>query len=124
MEMWEYVRRLLAGATGGNQSFTPGLIAGTYFRDLIAQNLDTKHPIHEFSDLADLFSEQLQDEGFISPAGVRPGPAVILGAMERTQLGDQLLEALSRRGGVAFFEGVQAEIDCAAVQRLLHQLDS
>ncbi|WP_285374252.1 hypothetical protein [Pseudomonas sp. lyk4-TYG-107] len=124
MEMWEYVRRLLAGATGENQSFMPGLIAGAYFRDLIAQNLDTKHPIHEFSDLADLFSEQLQDEGFIRPAGVRSGPAAILGARERTQLGDQLLEALSRRGGVNFFEGAQADINGAAVLRLLHQLDS
>ena len=119
MEMWEYVRRLLAGATGGNQSFFPGLIAGTYFRDLRGANIDPKYPIHEFSDLADLFAEQLQNEGMMRPAGVRSGPPAILGAMERTELGNQLLEALSRHGGVAFFEEAQAEIDSATVRRLL-----
>jgi hypothetical protein len=86
MEMWELVRRLIGGANGGGQSFTPGLIGDLYRRDLVAAKQEIGFTYQEVLDLADCLSEQMQEEGLIRPAGVRGRGAAILGAMERTNL--------------------------------------
>jgi len=102
----------------------PGLIANTYYRDLLKSGLDTRHPIHEFTDLGDFFSAKMLEAGLMLPAGVRGGGAAIIGAMERTDLGEELYDALNQRGGVQLFESMQAEIDAGEIERLLHQLNS
>lgn len=124
MEMWELVRRLIAGANGGGQSFSPSLIANLYHSDLVAARQEIGLTYQEVLDLADCLSEQMQEEGLIRPAGVRGGGMAILGAMERTELGEELYETLGGRGIVSFFEGMLAEVDAGEIRRLLHQLNS
>ncbi|MGY4816335.1 hypothetical protein ACVNP3_10390 [Pseudomonas chlororaphis subsp. piscium] len=67
MEMWELVRRLLAEANGGGQSFTPGLIGDRYRRDLIAAKPEVGLTYKEVLEFADCLSEQMQEEGLIRP---------------------------------------------------------
>lgn len=124
MEMWELVRRLIAGANGGCQSFTPSLIGDLYHRDLVVAKQEIGPTYQEVLDFADCLSEQMQEEGLIRPAGVRGRGPAILGAMERTELGEELYDALRGHNVVSFFEGMHAEVDAAEIRRLLHQLNS
>ncbi|HEX8595395.1 MAG TPA: hypothetical protein VF682_19300 [Pseudomonas sp.] len=124
MEMWGLVKRLLAGAAGGGQTFMPRLIGITYYSDLRRAGTEANQPFPDISDAAELLSEQLQESGFLRPAASLGGGASIIGAMERTESGEELYEALGRSGVVSFFEGMHAEIDAGEVKRLLHQLDS
>ncbi|WPO49549.1 hypothetical protein [Pseudomonas sp. S1Bt23] len=124
MEMWELVRRLLAGANGGGQSFTPGLIGDLYRRDLIAAKQDAGLTYQEVLEFADCLSEQMQKEGLIRPAGVRGKGPAILGAMERTELGEELYDAIRGHNVVMFFEGMNADVEAPTIRRLLYQLNS
>lgn len=124
MEAWELVRRLLLGATGGGQTFTPGMIAGQYYREFVASGQEAGISREDFIELADEFAEDLLNAGLIRPAGVRSVGAAIFGAMDRTDSGEELCGALSQRGAVQFFEGMDARIESDEIQRLLHQLNS
>ncbi|MGN7742448.1 hypothetical protein ACTJKT_21010 [Pseudomonas sp. 22526] len=124
MEMWELVRRLLAEANGGGQSFTPDLIGDRYRRDLIAAKQEVGLTCEEVLEFADCLSEQMQEEGLIRPAGVRGNGPAIPGAMERTELGEELYDALRGHNIVSFFESMNADVDAPSIRRLLYQLNS
>ncbi|MBD8235645.1 hypothetical protein SOM46_09270 [Pseudomonas fluorescens] len=123
MEVWELIRRLLAGATGGNQSHMPGLIGTTYYWDLKRTGCELNQGFIEISDAAELFAEKMQDAELIRPAGVRGGGIAILGAMERTPFGEELYKALGRREVLASFERVDVPIDVKSIQAALLQAD-
>ncbi|WP_135499959.1 hypothetical protein [Pseudomonas citronellolis] len=124
MELWELIKRLLAAANGGGQTFSPGIIAGQYERELLAAQAKLNQTHAELIEISELLGEQLQASGLIRPAGVRRGGAAILGAMERTDFGEELYQTLRGRNVVQFFEGMQAEVDAGEIRRLLHQLSS
>jgi hypothetical protein len=124
MEAWELVKRLLAGALGEGCSFSAGIIAGQYHRELAESGQDAGLSREELVEVAEEFAEDLQAAGLIRPAGVRGGGIAILGAMERTDFGGELLGALQGRNVVAFFEGLDTEIEAGDIRRKLHQLNS
>lgn len=122
MEVWELIRRLLAGATGGNQSHMPGLIGTTYYWDLKRSGCELNQGFNEISDAAELFTEKMQEADLIRPAGVRGGGIAILGAMERTPFGEEIYQALSRREVLAIFERDDVQIDIKSIQEALLQV--
>lgn len=122
MEVWELIRRLLAGATGGNQSHMPGLIGTTYYWDLKRSGSELNQSFNEISDAAELFAEEMQEADLIRPAGVRGGAIAILGAMERTAFGEELYQALCRREVLAKFEHGDVPIDIKSIQEALLQV--
>ena len=124
MEKWELIKRLLAGATGCSQTFMARLIAGSYVRDLASVDPDIESTRSEVLDFAEELADQLQEVGLIRPVVARTGNAAILGAMERTEFGDELYQALSGVNGVMLFESMQADLEAGAIRRILHQLNS
>jgi len=124
MERWELIKRLLAGANGCGQSFMASLIAGNYVRELASVDPDIESTHSEALEFADELADQLQDVGLIRPAVARSGNAAILGAMERTEFGDELYQALRGSNVVMLFESMQADLEAGAIRRILHQLDS
>ena len=123
MEVWELIKRLLAGATGGNQSFMPGLIGGLYYRDLLNAGRQVNQSFVDVSDVAELFGDQMLEAGLIRPAGVRGGGIAILEAMERTEFGEELYRALGRRDVVTLFEGGDVQVDAEAIRKFLLQVN-
>ena len=121
MEVWELIRRLLAGATGGNQSHMAALIGTTYYWDLKRSGRELNQGFNEISDAAELFAEKMQEADLIRPAGVRGGGIAILGAMERTPFGEELYLALGRREVFASFELGDVPIDIKSIQDALLQ---
>lgn len=121
MEVWELVRRLLAGATGGNQSHHPVIIGTTYYRDLKGAGREFSQSFNEISEAAELFAEKMQEAELIRPAGVLDGRMAILGAMERTSFGEELYQALGRREVIAIFERGDVQIDIKSIQEALLQ---
>ncbi len=124
MEAWELVKRLLSGAVGAAQSFSPSIIAGQYHREFDAGGQDAVMSREELVAVAEEFAEDLQKAGLLRLAGVRGGGIAILGAMERTDFGDELLNALQGHNVVTFFESMQTEIKAGDIRRKLHQLNS
>ena len=122
MEVWELVRRLLAGATGGNQSHHPVIIGTTYYRDLKGAGREFSQSFNEISDAAELFVEKMQEADLIRPASVRGGGIAILGAMERTTFGEEIYQALSRREVLVIFERDDVQIDIKSIQEALLQV--
>ena len=123
MEMWELIKRLL-GSASGNRSFSPGVVAGVYFRELQSSGLSELPTSDELSEFAEEISVELQDIGLlesVSQSGNRP---VILDCKRRTVFGDELYQSLQGRNVVTFFEGMHCEIDASEIRRLLHQLNS
>ncbi|WP_313308745.1 hypothetical protein [Stutzerimonas nitrititolerans] len=120
MEEWELIRRLLAGANGSGQSFMVGLIAGDYLRDLAPEDADDLKS--EIFELADELAQKMEEIGLLRPAAVRRGGAAVIGAMERTELGDELYQALCGRNVVMLFESMHAQLDAGEIRRMLHQL--
>lgn len=121
MEVWELIRRLLAGATGGNQTHMPGLIGTTYYWDLKRSGCEFNQGFNEISDVAESFAEKMQEAGLIRPAGVRGDGIAILGAMERTPFGEELYLALGRRDVFAIFERDDVSIDEKFIREALLQ---
>lgn len=121
MEMWELIKRLLGGATS-NQSFSPGIVAGTYYRELKSAGVAQLPPSDQFSEFADSISLELEAIGLIENAANARNGLAMLNCKRRTAFGNELYESLQERSVVAFFEGMHAEIDSGEIRRLLHQL--
>lgn len=124
MELWELIKRLLGGANGSRQTFSPAIIAGQYERDLRAARAELNQTHAELLEISELLAEQLQASGLIQPVGARSEGAAILSAMERTDFGEELYQTLRGRNVVQFFEGMHAQVDAGEIRRLLHQLSS
>lgn len=124
MEAWELIRRLLAGATGPGQTYAISIIGGDYHRYLASQGIDAGISRQDLLEVAEEFAEDMERIGLIRISGVRRGGPAILGAKERTEFGDELLDALSRSNVVAAFEGMDVALDAGEIRRVLHQLAS
>lgn len=123
MEMWELIKRLLAEASGGNRTFAARPIATQYLRELAEINSGELPTRLQMQTFADEIAQKMQEIGLIRLAGIRGGGAAILGAMERTEPGEELYQALRGHNVVMLFESMQAELEVGEIHRILHQLN-
>lgn len=123
MEMWELATRVLASANEG-QSFTPAIAGGNYRRDLELGGETQLPPIKDFHSWAEEVASNLKFAGLIESVVTKPGRLAMLDVMRRTAFGDELYEALQRRGMISALSGMQVLIDAEAIRRALHQLNS
>lgn len=124
MEMWELVKRLLAGANGANSTYLPEMIARRYKTELEKSGQKLEFSDEVLNEAAEDLVNQLKEQGLLQDAGqVRPGLGNVA-AMERTDFGDELLQTLSVKQYLEFFENMQAQVDAGYIRQLIYQLNS
>ena len=123
MEMWELVKRILASANEG-QSFTPSLAGSAYRRHLESLGEGDLPSTEDVRHWAEQLAEQMEFVGLIEKASNPNRGACILGAVRRTEFGDELYDVLQGSNVVLLFESMQATIDAGEIRRILHQLES
>jgi hypothetical protein len=123
MEMWELAKRILASANEG-QSFTPSLAGSAYRRHLESLGESDLPSAEDVRHWAEQLAEQMEFVGLIEKASNPNRGVAILGAVRRTEFGDELYDALRGSNVVLLFQSMQATIDAGEIRRILHQLES
>lgn len=124
MQVWELIRRLLINTDSG-RTFTPGLVADKYLKELEIAGCSDLPSTSEIKELAQDLVEELESAGLIQPAPKKTGSnAAILDAKVLTEFGDELSRVLAGMNVVELFESMQVDLERGAIQRVLHQLDS
>lgn len=119
MEIWELVRRLLAHASGADESFTPGVVSTQYYISMTKSGRVLNQSFVQLDDIVESLAGQLTEAGLIIDAGIPQGRAAILGAKQRTVLGERLLTLLSQAGGVRKLEEMGLQVDKASIEAVL-----
>jgi len=123
MEMWELVKRILASANEG-QSFAPSLVGSAYRRHLESLGESDLPSTEDVRPWAEQLAEQMEFVGLIEKASNPNRGVGSLGAVRRTEFGDELYDVLQGSNVVLLFESMQATIDAGEIRRILHQLES
>lgn len=123
MELWGLVKRLLGAAQPG-VSFAPSVVMRSYLRDLGTTPQDYGKTSEEAAEYAESVADHMKSIGLLRECAGRQGVNALVGAVERTEFGEELFSTLRRTNVVTVFESMMVDLDAGAIRRTLYQLDS
>lgn len=121
MEMWELTEKILSLACD-RKSFYPALAGASYRRDIENRGVTNLPPLDDFYKWAEVLAAQMKFVGLIEKAPKTNRGVGMLGAVRRTQFGDELYNALQDHGVVSLFRSMRTTIDAVDIRRTLDQL--